>query len=97
MNIPATTLQEREDFRLVYEKGLENGKASLRRTQFKLAQTHPNMAIFLGKNYLGQVDTPLIDQSSHLVKIIFHSDGKPERDNNRHLLSASETTSLSTE
>jgi len=28
----------------------------LRRTQFKLADTHPGMAIFLGKNYLGQRD-----------------------------------------
>jgi len=28
----------------------------LRRTQFKLADTHAGMAIFLGKNYLGQRD-----------------------------------------
>lgn len=33
------------------------GKISLRRTQFKLAEKSPAMAIFLGKNYLGQKDT----------------------------------------
>lgn len=32
------------------------GKASLRRTQFALAKTNPGMAIFLGKQYLGQKD-----------------------------------------
>ena len=29
---------------------------SLRRTQFKLAEKNPTMAIFLGKQYLGQRD-----------------------------------------
>lgn len=32
------------------------GKLSLRRYQFKLAQKNASMAIFLGKNYLGQTD-----------------------------------------
>lgn len=32
------------------------GFMSLRRAQFKLAETSAAMAIFLGKNYLGQVD-----------------------------------------
>lgn len=39
-----------------YEKGKQNGKSSLRRQQFKLAMSNPAMAIFLGKNYLGQAD-----------------------------------------
>ena len=34
------------------------GRASLRRTQWKLAETNPAMAIFLGKNYLDQSDDP---------------------------------------
>ena len=33
------------------------GKMSLRRSQFKLAEKSAAMAIFLGKNYLGQTDT----------------------------------------
>lgn len=34
-----------------------SGKISLRRMQFKLAERNAAMAIFLGKNYLGQKDT----------------------------------------
>lgn len=33
-----------------------NGKISLRRMQFKIAERNAAMAIFLGKNYLGQRD-----------------------------------------
>lgn len=33
-----------------------DGKISLRRTQFKMAETVPSMAIWLGKQYLGQKD-----------------------------------------
>ena len=32
------------------------GQISLRRTQWKLAEKNPTMAIFLGKQYLGQKD-----------------------------------------
>ena len=39
------------------EKGREVGKMSIRRKQFKLAEKNASMAIFLGKNYLGQSDT----------------------------------------
>ena len=35
------------------------GKASLRRIQWKQAETNPAMAMFLGKNYLGQSDRPV--------------------------------------
>lgn len=34
------------------------GKISLRRAQFRLAEKSASMAIFLGKNYLGQSDAP---------------------------------------
>lgn len=37
-------------------KGQSRGKLSLRRYQFKLAEKSAPMAIFLGKNYLGQKD-----------------------------------------
>jgi hypothetical protein len=32
------------------------GKISLRRSQFRMAETNPTMAIWLGKQYLGQTD-----------------------------------------
>lgn len=37
------------------------GKISLRRMQWKLAEKNPSMAIFLGKNYLGQTDAARTD------------------------------------
>lgn len=48
------TYQER--FKEVTEKFRSKGKASLRRMQFKLAERNASMAIFLGKQYLGQKD-----------------------------------------
>ena len=45
------------NFATEINKGREAGKISLRRKQFKLADTSAAMAIFLGKNYLGQRDT----------------------------------------
>jgi len=46
-----------ENARKAWESGKEQGKISLRRLQFRLAQTNAAMAIFLGKNYLGQKDS----------------------------------------
>ena len=50
------TLQRDEKFCGLYKKGIENGKMSLRRIQYKLAEKNTAMAIFLGKQYLGQKD-----------------------------------------
>lgn len=41
----------------IYKKHSANGKISLRRSQMKLAETNATMAIFLGKQILGQRDT----------------------------------------
>lgn len=46
----------KQTFAVVFARLREGGKASLRATQFKLAQKSPAMAIFLGKNWLGQTD-----------------------------------------
>ena len=43
-----------ETFAEVYKKHSAKGKTSLRRIQFKLAEKSAAMAIFLGRNYLGQ-------------------------------------------
>jgi len=50
------TLQRDEKFCGLYKKGQENGKMSLRRIQYKLAEKNPTMAIWLGKQYLKQRD-----------------------------------------
>lgn len=45
-----------DTFTNVYKKFSDSGKMSLRRTQLRLAETNASMAIFLGKQYLGQRD-----------------------------------------
>ena len=52
------TLDRDANFEVYYKKGLDGGKMSLRRMQFKLAEKNSAMAIFLGKQYLGQKDNP---------------------------------------
>lgn len=46
-----------DNFSGVYKKKNAPGLISLRRTQFKLAEKNPSMAIWLGKQYLGQRDS----------------------------------------
>jgi len=43
-------------FSEVFKEKRGIGKISLRRAQWRLAEKSPAMAIFLGKNYLGQTD-----------------------------------------
>lgn len=47
-------------FAEAYKKASGKGRMSLRRMQFKLAEKSAAMAIFLGKNYLGQTDNPAV-------------------------------------
>ena len=56
MAIDKSTLRRQPTFDEVYKKGREVGKSSLRRTQWRIAQNNAAMAIWLGKQYLGQTD-----------------------------------------
>jgi hypothetical protein len=49
--------QYKAGFSEIFAKKREKGKISLRRAQFRLAEKSATMAIFLGKNYLGQKDS----------------------------------------
>lgn len=49
-------------FQDIYKTKSAGGKASLRRIQFELAKRNASMAIFLGKQYLGQRDVALEDE-----------------------------------
>lgn len=51
----------RQSFAEVFREKRGNGKISLRRMQWRLAERNASMAIFLGKNYLGQRDNVAID------------------------------------
>jgi hypothetical protein len=46
----------KEEYSVIYKKFAESGKCSLRRIQFVQARTKPNMAIWLGKQWLNQKD-----------------------------------------
>lgn len=59
MGVTVETLHRQENnasFLERVKKGREKGKASLRASQFRMAKTNPTMAIWLGKQYLGQKD-----------------------------------------
>lgn len=47
-----------ETFSETFKKKSAGGKMSLRRSQFRLAEKSATMAIWLGKQYLGQRDIP---------------------------------------
>lgn len=64
-----------ESFAEISKKKREIGKISLRRMQFKHAEKNPSMAIFLGKNYLGQRDQPK-DDIDEAAKQLIEAVGK---------------------
>jgi len=69
-NVSAKTIQRRyqeePDFAEAVDRGKAHGKLSLRRQQIKLVEEgNPTMAIWLGKQLLGQTDKQEIDQYNH--------------------------------
>ena len=58
-----------ETFSDTFKKKSANGKISLRRSQFKIAETNATMAIFLGKQYLGQKDVQTLDGGLSMPKL----------------------------
>ena len=45
-----------DKYRVIWQEGRLIGYSSLRKHQFKMAESYPNMAIFLGRVYLNQVE-----------------------------------------
>ena len=80
-NVPPSTLAGHKEFRKAYEKGLEDGKQSLRRKQWHLADKSATMAIWLGKQYLGQKDIP-DGESFPAVTIVLKPKQLAESDDN---------------
>lgn len=58
----------KKDYSQVYQEKRSGGKIALRRLQMRLAEKSAAMAIFLGKNYLGQSDNPEIDNSGEAAE-----------------------------
>lgn len=69
VGISARTLQRDEKFMEIFNRGRENGKMSLRRMQWKHAEKSASMAIFLGKQYLGQRDNVEVSNTDELNKV----------------------------
>lgn len=59
-------------FSEAFKKYSAGGKMSLRRSQFKLAEKNATMAIWLGKQYLGQRDdiAESVDSQSDILKAL---------------------------
>lgn len=57
-------------FAETYKSKSQMGKSSLRRMQFKLAEKNASMAIWLGKQYLGQKDIVEQNVNTDGVKVI---------------------------
>ena len=58
-----------KSFAVVFKEKRSGGKISLRRKQWLLADKSPAMAIFLGKNYLGQTDNVVVENPSQVSTI----------------------------
>ena len=69
LGISTRTLQRDEQFMELFNKGRENGKMSLRRIQWKHAEKSASMAIFLGKQYLGQKDNVEVSNTEEMNKV----------------------------
>ena len=50
------TYGRKYSFSAIFDEKRAGGKISLRRSQFRLAETNAALAIWLGKQYLGQTD-----------------------------------------
>ena len=58
-----------QSFAKVFKEKRSGGKISLRRKQWLLADKSPAMAIFLGKNYLGQTDNVVVENPAQTSAI----------------------------
>ena len=69
LGISSRTLLRDEKFRELFNKGRESGKMSLRRIQWKHAEKSATMAIWLGKQYLGQRDNIEVSNTEEINKV----------------------------
>ena len=81
LDVSASKLQHDKKFLQVFKRGRETAKSSLRRTQFAQAKKYYAMAIWLGKQYLGQrepreieVPTDLKDELKEFATAMMNRD-----------------------
>lgn len=76
-------LRSHKKAREAWESGRDCGLASLRRAQFKAAETNVTMQIWLGKQYLGQSDKQDTSVQGMVTQIFT---GVPRRENEEDLM-----------
>lgn len=69
LDISTRTLQRDQEFNRVFKRGQEMAKSSLRRLQWKHAEKSAAMAIWLGKQYLGQRDNIEVSNTEEINKV----------------------------
>lgn len=65
----------KKSFSEVFRQKRQGGRISLRRTQWKLSETNVTMAIWLGKQYLGQTDQPTENIDAEDTEAYFNEAG----------------------
>lgn len=63
-----------------WENGLKSGKASLRRNQFKMSERNAAMAIWLGKQYLGQREPVRLYEGDDAGQVVLGKKEVAQRD-----------------
>jgi hypothetical protein len=90
LGVSVDTLLRRKEFCELYKKGMEEGRMSLRRLQWKKAQDgNTTMLIWLGKQYLGQSDKQELtgkDGKSLVPDIKFEVIDKEAKEATEHLI-----------
>ena len=78
LDVNVSTLKRDSEFCTIYKKGQDEGKKALRRIQWDLAKKgNPTMAIWLGKQYLGQRDKQELSGDNDKPLIVrFKKNGK---------------------
>lgn len=67
LGVSLSTLEHDKEFLRIHKKGIEAGKASLRRMQWKSAEGgNVTSQIWLGKQYLGQRDKQEVEHSGNI-------------------------------
>lgn len=74
LDVNVSTLKRDEEFCTIYKKGIEEGKMSLRRLQWKFADKgNVTMLIWLGKQYLDQKDKQEVSGAEPIDLIMHHA------------------------
>ena len=71
LGVSLSVLEHDPEFQRVHKKGMEQGKASLRRMQYSAAKDgNITMQIWLGKQYLGQRDKQDVEHSGEIDQTV---------------------------